>query len=149
MSIEKFVNAIHEDDLNTINTMIISEWNPDYINVANGDVLMDIVERRPHEFVNLVHLLDVENLLYCIKFMNIDYEKLYTYMQLRGFAIGWIYNESILSQIRLKYYNHIYAIDMYEDCVEPSLLKILNYTFNHSVFGTFLKNHHKEIFTKS
>lgn len=152
--VERFIEAMNNDDFSTIKKMIAGEWCQDYITIAgkNQDLLLDIVENRPCEFYNVIHMMDPTHLHYCIKFINIDidYNQFYNYLHCRGFQIDWIYNNGILLEITLKHINsnREYKIRMYEDCVEPSLLKVVTYAFNHKMFCTFLEENINYLFNR-
>jgi len=148
--VKRFIEAKSNDDFSTIKKMIIGEWSPEYITIAgnNQDLLLDIVENRPTEFYNIIHMMDPTHLHYCIKFIDIDYNEFYNYLYDRGFRINWIYNNGILLEISMKHinFNHEYKINMYEDCVNPSLLKIVTYALNHKMFSTFLEDNFNYLF---
>lgn len=137
MYLNKFITARDNDDFFVLKNLIKNHWNDEYINEANQDILMDIAEIQPNLFNKIAYLLELDNLIFCLKYLNIDYLEFYNH--LKGVMINWEYDGCNLSEISIIVKDKKYIIPIYENCIEPSLIKILNYTFNHKVFQQVLQ----------
>lgn len=68
MSLDLFIIARDNDDILEVRNLIINHWNDEYIQYANQDILMDIVEFHPSQFYKVKDLLEQDNLIFCMKY---------------------------------------------------------------------------------